>query len=116
MLSDAQFRDLVSGRRRGPVAAALRGALGCLELPYGWIVRRRNARFDRGIAPVEKVAAPVISVGNITVGGTGKSPFVAWLAHWFLDHSTNVTIISRGYGSRGDKPNDEALELAARLP
>jgi len=62
------------------------------------------------------VPAPVISVGNITVGGTGKSPFVAWLARWFLDRGSAVTIISRGYGSRGGKPNDEALELAARLP
>src|SRR5206468_2244980 len=85
-------------------------------LPYGWIVHRRNARFDRGVVRAEKVPAPVISVGNLTVGGTGKSPFVAWLARWFLDHSTAVTIISRGYGSPSGKPNDEALELATRLP
>src|SRR6476646_10649658 len=101
MLNGTQFRDLMSGRRRGLVAAALRGALGCLELPYGWIVRQRNARFDRGIAPVENVAAPVISVGNITVGGTGKSPFVAWLARWFSDRAIDVAIIIRGYCSRG---------------
>src|SRR5947207_2647148 len=107
MLSDAQFRDLMSGRWRGPVAATLRGALGMLELPYGWFVQRRNARFDRGIARTEKVPAPVISVGNITVGGTGKSPFVAWLARWFMDRGSAVTVISRGYGSRGGKPNDE---------
>src|SRR5438105_4701761 len=100
MLSDAQFRDLVSGRWRGPLPTALRGALRCLEVPYGWIVRRRNARFDRGILPAQRFPAPVISVGNITVGGTGKSPFVAWLARWFLDRAIDVTIISRGYASR----------------
>jgi tetraacyldisaccharide 4'-kinase len=94
----------------------LRGALWVLAHPYGWIVRQRNARFDRGNVQPTRVAAPVISVGNITVGGTGKSPFVAWLAKWFLDRHTAVTIVSRGYGSRGGKPNDEALELAARLP
>jgi tetraacyldisaccharide 4'-kinase len=116
MLNGAQFRDLLSGQSRGPLAAALRGALGCLEIPYGLIVRRRNTRFDNGLARIEKVPAPVISVGNITVGGTGKSPFVAWLARWFLDRSAVVTIISRGYGSRRGQPNDEALELAARLP
>lgn len=63
-----------------------------------------------------QVAAPVISVGNLTVGGTGKTPLVCWLAEWFEKRSIDVTLISRGYKSPGDTPNDEALELAARLP
>jgi len=79
-------------------------------------VSRRNLRFDRGAVQPTKVAAPVISVGNLTVGGTGKTPFVAWLAKWFLDRGASATIISRGYGGRGGRPNDEALELAERLP
>jgi tetraacyldisaccharide 4'-kinase len=87
-----------------------------LELPYGWIVRRRNAQFDSGFAKAERVAAPVISVGNLTVGGTGKSPFVAWLARWCQGRGAAVTIISRGYGSASGQPNDEALELTVRLP
>jgi len=62
------------------------------------------------------VAAPVISVGNLTVGGTGKTPLVAWLAEWFARRQVPVTIISRGYGAKAGKPNDEALELAFRLP
>jgi len=116
MLSDAQFRELVSGRWKGIFAGTLRAGLAVLELPYGWIVRRRNARFDSGAAKAERVAAPVISVGNLTVGGTGKSPFVAWLARWCRERAAAVTIISRGYGSAVGRPNDEALELAARLP
>jgi tetraacyldisaccharide 4'-kinase len=106
----------VSGRSRGPIAAALRGVLSVGELAYGAVVRRRNGRLDRGAAEIHEVAAPVISVGNLTVGGTGKTPFVAWLARWFLNRGVHVTIISRGYGARGGRPNDEALELAARLP
>src|SRR5205823_13641193 len=51
----------------------------------------------------------------ISVGGTGKTPFVGWVARWFLDHDLAATIISRGYGGRGGRPNDEALELTARL-
>src|SRR5436305_14400674 len=101
MLSDLQFRDLVSGRWKGPVAAVLRGVLALLERPYSWIVRRRGARLDQGILRATKLPAPVISVGNLTVGGTGKSPFVAWLARWLLDRGDQVTIIRRGYGSRG---------------
>ena len=44
----SEFREVVSGRRRGPLAASLRGVLGLAEHPYGWIVARKNARFDRG--------------------------------------------------------------------
>jgi tetraacyldisaccharide 4'-kinase len=116
MLSDTQFRELVSGRWKGPVAMALRGVLALAEHPYGWIVRWRNAQFDRGLTHPARVKAPVISIGNLTVGGTGKSPFVAWLARWFMDRNIAATIISRGYGSTSGRPNDEALELAARLP
>jgi tetraacyldisaccharide 4'-kinase len=116
MSLDTAYRSLVSGQWKGPLAAALRGGLGLLERPYGWIVQRRNERFDRNANQAQRVAAPVISVGNITVGGTGKTPFVAWLAGWFQDRQRAITIISRGYGSESGRPNDEALELAARLP
>lgn len=89
--------------------------LAALEPVYGWAVRRKNRRFDRGHLAAVRVDAPVISVGNLTVGGTGKTPLVYWLAAWLRDQGQQVTLISRGYGSRGG-PNDEALELAARLP
>jgi tetraacyldisaccharide 4'-kinase len=79
------------------------------------VVRRKNRRFDSDHSAVVRVAAPVISVGNLTVGGTGKTPLVCWLARWLKEQGQQVTLISRGYGSRGG-PNDEALELAARLP
>jgi tetraacyldisaccharide 4'-kinase len=115
MLSEMQFRELVSGRWRGPVPSALRGLLAMLELPYGAVARRRNRRFALGCQP-QRAGAPVISVGNLTVGGTGKTPLVAWLARWLVQRGVATTIISRGYGARGGRPNDEALELAARLP
>jgi len=110
------YRELVSGRWNGPVPAALRGWLAALARPYAWIVRRRNEQFDRGSRPVTRLAASVVSVGNLTVGGTGKTPLVAWLARWLGQRGRGVSIISRGYGARRGAPNDEALELAARLP
>jgi tetraacyldisaccharide 4'-kinase len=116
MLSASQFRRLVSGQWQGPLAAVLRSALGVAERPYGWAVQRRNARFDRGAVQPARFDAPLISVGNLTVGGTGKTPFVCWLAKWFLARGMPVTLISRGYGGQNGRPNDEALELAARLP
>jgi tetraacyldisaccharide 4'-kinase len=115
MLTDAKFRRLVSGQWRGPVAAGLRGFLVLGEWIYTWAIRRRNRRFDCS-RDVRKMAAPVISIGNLTVGGTGKTPLVAWLARWFVQRQIAVTILSRGYGARDGRPNDEALELSARLP
>jgi tetraacyldisaccharide 4'-kinase len=116
MLSGVHFRQIVSGERKGVLAALARGVLGVLERPYRWAMKRRNARFDDGRAEAVRVGAPVISVGNLTVGGTGKTPFVAWLATWFRERGVKVVLISRGYGSRGGERNDEALELAGRLP
>jgi tetraacyldisaccharide 4'-kinase len=116
MINEVQYRELVSGNWRGVVAAGLRGGLSLLEGPYGWFVGQKNRQYDTGAKEPRRVGCPVISVGNITVGGTGKTPLVAWLAKWFADRQVAVTMISRGYGSRAGRPNDEALELAARLP
>jgi len=58
----------------------------------------------------------VVSVGNLTLGGTGKTPLVEWLAHWFCERGVRVALISRGYGARSGTANDEALELAEKLP
>jgi tetraacyldisaccharide 4'-kinase len=116
MLSGVYFRQIVSGERQGVLATLTRGMLGCLERPYQWAVDRRNLRFDNGRAEIIAAGVPVISIGNLTVGGTGKTPFVAWLATWFRERGVKVALISRGYGSRGGEQNDEARELATRLP
>ena len=116
MSLETTYRELVSGHWKGPLANSLRGGLSVLEHPYRWIVEHRNLRFDQEHVDSHRVAAPVISVGNLTVGGTGKTPFVAWLARWLMYRGTPVTIISRGYGSASGRPNDEAFELAAELP
>lgn len=116
MLSPSTVHDLASGRRSGPAAGLLRGALSLLELPVAWYVRRRNSAFDQGRSTIHRVDAPVISVGNLTVGGTGKTPLVAWLARHLQEQGRGAVLISRGYGSSGGQENDEARELAARLP
>ena len=97
------------------MAAALRGILAAAEVPYTWAVRWRNRRYDCGAKTVHRVDVPVISVGNLTLGGTGKTPLVEWIVRRFLAQGKTVGIISRGYGARGG-PNDEARELAWKLP
>ncbi len=110
------FLDLVSGRRTEWWASACRSGLRLAEFPYTWAVNVRNRRFERGQTPVHRVDVPVISVGNITAGGTGKTPFVAWLARWLKRRGLRVVLISRGYHAHPGHPNDEALELQRALP
>src|SRR5688500_8437942 len=69
----SNFRELVSGKRRGVGATLARGALRLAEAPYSLAVRWRTRQYDTGRRPIERVGVPVISVGNLTLGGTGKT-------------------------------------------
>ncbi len=110
------YRAIVSGHRNDLTARCARGILALAETPYGWAVSYRNRSYDRGTRPVHRVEVPVVSVGNLTLGGTGKTPFVAWLARWFRQRHVRVSLISRGYGAKTPGGNDELKELAAQLP
>jgi tetraacyldisaccharide 4'-kinase len=116
VFSPSEFRDLVSGRRRGVAAAATRLGLRLAEVPYTLAVAWRNRRYDSQAAASHEVGVPVVSVGNLTLGGTGKTPMVQWIARWFRNHGVRVTVISRGYGAEAGAANDEALELEQNLP
>jgi tetraacyldisaccharide 4'-kinase len=116
LISAATFRDIVSGRRRGLGGVVLRGLLRAAELPYSAAMAWRNRRFDKGKAEIHKAAVPVVSVGNITLGGTGKTPLVRWIARWFRSHRARVAIVSRGYRAEESGQNDESRELEQNLP
>ncbi len=107
--------NLVSGRQRGVTAGLLRLGLRLASVPYGWAASVRNHLFDRGWKRREKVAVPVVSVGNLTVGGTGKTPCVEYVARFYRQMDLSVAILSRGYGAEHG-PNDEALVLEENLP
>lgn len=76
----------------------------------------RNGCYDRGLLRTTRAALPVISVGNLSVGGTGKSPLVAWLAQKLRQRNVRVAVLSRGYGQLDNGRNDEALELELQFP
>lgn len=122
MTSAEAFRDLISGKKSGLSASILRGALRLLETPYSAVMSLRNFCYDKGVFKTTALPIPIISVGNITLGGTGKTPFVAWLVRFYLDHGRFPGIISRGFGTAktgtdGSKDcNDEYLELLRRFP
>jgi len=98
------------------VASLLRTGLRLAEFPYSWAMWLRNRRYDRGQAEIHRVDVPVICVGNLTLGGTGKTPMIEWLARHFRAQGVRVSIVSRGYGAQQGERNDEALELELALP
>ncbi len=114
-MDEARFRTLVSGQSRGAWPALLRGGLWLASLPYGLAVRLRNGMYERGWKERHKAPVSVVSVGNLTVGGTGKTPCVEHVARFYRGRDLRVAILSRGYGA-GAGRNDEAMVLEENLP
>jgi tetraacyldisaccharide 4'-kinase len=93
------------------------GPLGrLLARVYQWEVSRRNRRFDagRGVVALDR---PVISVGNLSVGGTGKTPFVSLLVRWLREDGCWPCVAMRGYSPRGAaRDSDEAALYRREFP
>jgi tetraacyldisaccharide 4'-kinase len=110
-----QYLALVRGEKRGPWPALQRLALHAASLPYGIAVRLRNLAYDAGWMRSHRAGVPVVSVGNLTAGGTGKTPCVEYVARHYRRRDLRVAVLSRGYGNDGGR-NDEALVLEENLP
>ena len=114
-----QFEDIISGKDKSAVAVVARGGLSALSTLYCAATRTRNFLYDRGVFNRAKMPCPVISVGNVTAGGTGKTPMVEFIARHLMDAGKKVVVLSRGYRAQpgDDGPcNDEARMLAENLP
>src|SRR6266700_3555356 len=92
----------------------LRTLLYPLSVFYEKIVRVRAGLYEKGRLRRKRLNGTVISVGNLTVGGTGKTPMVLWLAEKFLGEHKRVAILSRGYRGTGGT-SDEVEMMKARL-
>lgn len=73
-----------------------------LSAAFGWGVAVRHAAYRHGWFKTHRLARPVVSVGNLTVGGTGKTPLVEYIAKLLVRHGRKPAILTRGYG-RGSK-------------
>jgi tetraacyldisaccharide 4'-kinase len=118
---------LLYGEEASPELAAARALLVPASWMVGAVARARRAAYERGLMRSARAPVPTIAVGNLSLGGTGKTPFVLWLAQKLSSIGVRPGILTRGYGSalgsavhrvRGDDPReaDEALLLARRLP
>lgn len=94
--------------------AIVRGLLYPFSIFYGWGVKARLWMYRTGRWKQKRLHGAVISVGNLTVGGTGKTPMVLWLAEKFAAEGKRVAILSRGYLG-ADGTSDEIAMLKKRL-
>jgi len=117
--------SMAFGQAIGLLNRALRPAAACYEAA----ITLRNSMYDRGLLKSYRVTAagestsgklavslPVISIGNITAGGTGKTPLVIWVCRFLAERGLKVAILTRGYKSGGDVLSDEPAILARSCP
>jgi tetraacyldisaccharide 4'-kinase len=83
-------------------ARLIRAGLAPAELLYGAAVRVRGALYDRGVLASHRVALPVLAIGNVSVGGTGKTPVAAWAVSRLREQGARPALLLRGYGD--DEP------------
>ena len=127
------YKELLAGERHKLADRFLLGALVFCAVIYSFVMRARAAAYTLGLLRVKRLAVPVISVGNITMGGTGKTPTVLMLARELMARGKRVVVLTRGYGgslegevhivSDGNslllstaEAGDEPCLLAATLP
>jgi tetraacyldisaccharide 4'-kinase len=105
----------VRGEAHG--AAAIRAMLTPVSWVVGGVTRVRRWAYRAGVISAARAAVPVISVGNVTTGGTGKTPMVEWIVRRLVGSGRKPAILSRGYRAPpGTGKNDEALVLDRALP
>ena len=106
---------IIARKRNDLLSRAIRLFLFLPALVYRLVIAVRNWAYSKGVLTVNRTSVPVISVGNLTTGGTGKTPIVMWLTQW-LKPQCNTAIVSRGYRSLPGASNDEGMEIARNSP
>jgi len=108
-MNENEIRDIMAGGW-GSLGKLLRPGLWLASRSYGDIMAIRRWEYRRGFRKSYAVDAPVISVGNLATGGTGKTPMVAWVVHRLSELARRPAVITRGYKARAGK-SDEAEML-----
>ena len=104
------FRLLAEDKQKDPTSGVLLALLSLAAGGYGLGVRAFRGLYENKVLARKRLSYPVISVGNLTWGGTGKTPFVEYLARKIGMHRRVPLVLTRGYS------HDESLELQNHLP
>lgn len=106
------FRRLAEGYEDGFGAKLLQPVLGLASGLYGTAAGMRRGFYESGIFKAEKLPYPVISVGNVTWGGTGKTPLVEYVARRIAERQKTALVLTRGYGKDEDEQYRQHLSKA----
>jgi len=115
---EQNYRRLISGQSSSFGASILRFLLGITAIGYSLAVRLRNFLYSKGLLKVYHVDSAVLCIGNITTGGTGKTPLVVWLYDLITKNPKLKTqnykcaILTRGYKARAQENKDFKDEIA----
>jgi tetraacyldisaccharide 4'-kinase len=109
---ESRFRQVMSGSDRSGPAVVWRLLAAGAEPMYAGLMRLRNRLYDSQFFKSHPLGRPTISVGNITTGGTGKTPVVQWLSRRLLETGQRPAILLRGYKSTSHGVSDEQALLA----
>ena len=107
-MAHERFIEVVSGEARGLGPAMARAGLALLEPGYAVAVAARHLAFDLGLRRRHDLGRPTVSVGNLTTGGTGKTPVVEALAAHLIERGRRPAILLRGHGASADAVAQEA--------
>ncbi len=111
----AELFHLVASPQPGPWwLGPPRALAGLASWGFGLGAWGHHTSYDLGLARVRRLPAPVVGVGNLTVGGTGKTPLVALVARILLGWGLPCAVISRGYGRRGNSGKDSPVTWVSR--
>ncbi len=94
------YYKLISGHKKGCFAALLKILLTAVAQVYSIIITLRNLLYNTKVLKTHHKKAIIISVGNITTGGTGKTPLVVWLCNLLCERNINCAILTRGYKTK----------------
>ena len=111
-----RYLDIINGVRDGMMASLVRASLSALSAPYCLAVGLRNRLYDLGIFHSYRAKVPVVCVGNLACGGTGKTPTVIALVKMLQELGHQPAILTRGYKGSVEKPADEVLLFNRALP
>ena len=102
--------SIMKDEKKGIISQGVKAFLSFLSFFYYIGIKVVDWSYRSGLRKIIKVSVPVVSVGNITVGGTGKTPFSLYLADYFISKGLKPAILTRGYGK------DENIMMKDELP